>query len=426
MFSNSNTRGFKTQPVRHHPTTADLQPAPVDEHYAEQGYAYLVGKDSARHSLCSGIIASQVRPGFYYSVATFYRTADNKNDCMILRLDANGKIEKTLVRIDDYLADQSFMPEDLIEDTDGKLLCKGSVRTAGIRTTRIWRFNPEGDLDLSFAGKGFIDSDDLKFNSGLFQIIAHPSGYFVTGSNSTYLLVSLNADGRIDTGFGKLGFVDLSAIFPQPIIGSLGLRIAALGQNSLVTTIVEEDEFIYSLLAKITADGNLDTNFADEGLYKAENGTIYHNFSVHAPSGVITLCGSHTSDDFVTEYPDVQRLGPDGKPWAQFNGGTPLRFDTPGGWSHMHESEGRLMGWGGFYNHSRAVCYTLEGQLDTSFAPPDGYGRVGVDFGAVGFQPETDASVAFVADPKRMLVCGQYFYNNDKSADAVVTAIAHP
>lgn len=77
-------------------------------------------------------------------------------------------------------------------------------------------------------------------------------------------------------------------------------------------------------------------------------------------------------------YPELLRLSADGKPLAEFNGGKPVRFDTPGGWHYMHEVNGRLMGYGSFYSHNRAVCYALEGNLDTRFVFPDGFGELGV------------------------------------------------
>ncbi|MDH0135700.1 hypothetical protein ACI2OW_25670 [Pseudomonas shirazica] len=425
MSTKYQVEHFKTRLQPRRPSAAKLQVAPVDENFGDQGYCYLVDQDSARHSLCADIVQSPIKAGVFYSVAQFYRTADNQNDTFIVRLDADGKVEKRLVKIQDHLSEGTFWPEQLIADANGKILCLGTATVHDSTASRIWRFNDDGSLDTGFAGKGYIEADDLNL-SGLIQIWASADGYFVTGQSGTYKLLALASNGSINEDFGQRGTVDLASIFSQPVIGSLGLCMAVLGRNCIVTAILNDaDDNFYSQVVKIAHDGKLDTQFADRGRYTAEHGTLYHNLSVDAPSQVITVYGSHTFDDFKTEFPEVQRLDADGKPHEKFNEGNPLRFTDPGAWDHMHEFEGRLMGWGGFYTHNRAVCYTLEGQLDTSFVPPDGYGMLGVPPGAGGFEPDYDASVAFVANPGRMLVCGQNFYNDDKSVDAVIAAIAY-
>jgi len=402
-----------------------LQPAPVDESYGMQGYSYVLGQDAARHSTCTDIIASLAQPGVYYAAAHFYRTADGKNDSFIQRLDADGNIERSF-NFDAHLTEQSFSPEQVVEDAAGKVLCLGSLYPGNPRASRLWRFNADGTLDNSFAGKGYVDGSELTLGSGFVsQFISHTDGYlFIGEKDQTLNLAALDQNGNLKRDFGNEGFVDLEAIFKYPIVGSPGFAMAALGQQILVTAVAVDVEHDFSLLACFNGNGTLDTAFADQGVYTAENGTYHYDLSVHAASSVITLHGGHT-DDYVRMYPEVLRLTANGKPLEQFNRGRPVRFDTPGGWNHMQEFEGRLMGWGGFYSHNRAVCYTLEGALDTQFVSPDGYGELGVDPNSDGFQPVYEASVAFVPGSHRLLVAGQNFYANANSVDASVLAISY-
>ncbi|MFJ4353167.1 hypothetical protein ACIPZ5_19975 [Pseudomonas sp. NPDC089428] len=401
-----------------------LQPAPVDEKYGTQGYSYVLGQDAARHSICTAVIASLTRPGVYYAAGYFYRTPDDKDYSFIQRLDADGKIEPGFIKFDAHLTQQlSFVPMEVVEDAAGKVLCLGRLYDADTDFSRLWRFNADGTLDNSFADKGYVDGTELTLDADFApQFISYTDGYLLIGSRDrTQILAALDQNGNLKKDFGDGGVVDLEAIFKYR--GSAS-AMATSGQKILVSFLATDAEQYFSVLASFNSNGTLDTAFADQGMYRSENGIRHRGLSVHDASAVITLFGHHL-DDPALLYPQVQRLDASGQPLLQFNDGKPVRFYAAGGWHHMYEFDGRLMGYGSFYTYHLAVCYTLEGTLDSSFVPPDGYGELGVDANSDGFFANSDASIAFVPESQRMLVAGQGVYNNGFSADAAVAAISY-
>ncbi|MCO7524287.1 hypothetical protein NJH54_07160 [Pseudomonas asiatica] len=407
--------------------TDALQPAPVDVSYGEGGYSHVESHDPLHGSVCADICASHINSRLYYAATYRYRAADDYNGSFIRQLDEKGIAESPFASFNDYLSNQTFTPTQLVEDPDNKkLLCLGRLSTGNSFTMRLWRFDADGSLDQDFASKGYIDSEELMLGAGaILQLTSHAHGYkLIATKDGRPFLIALDDKGELKRGFGSDGFVDLDAALKYPLSTGAGFALAAFGQNVLVTIVAVDSEHDFSLLASFNDVGVLDTGFADQGVFKAQDGTYHYGLSIHEPAMVITLPGGH-SDDYVTMYPELLRLSADGKPLAEFNGGKPVRFDTPGGWHYMHEVNGRLMGYGSFYSHNRAVCYALEGNLDTRFVFPDGFGELGVTPYMDGFRPTIEASVAFVPDSQRLLVAGRIFRDNQKGANAVIAAISY-
>jgi hypothetical protein len=72
----------------------------------------------------------------------------------------------------------------------------------------------------------------------------------------------------------------------------------------------------------------------------------------------------------------------------------------------MTEADGKLVGYGSFLDRGMAVRYRLDGQLDTTFVPPNGYGV----FTAIGSQPGfygNSHSATVMPESQRLLVAGR-------------------
>ncbi|WP_449431596.1 delta-60 repeat domain-containing protein [Pseudomonas putida] len=407
-----------------------LPSAPIDENYAACGYAYLMGSAEGYTGTCTNILESYTRANHYYACGFNRASAPSSFNSVIALLDRDGKPDPVFkVDFRAHLpSDESFTPKKIIEDATGKLLCLGMLTTAG--QSRLWRFNVDGSLDLTFAERGYIDDDQLlPERIYLERVAATSDGYVVAASDFTgnTLLVALTADGQLNTKFGQDGWVNLEHKLPGEPLGIMGLVVTTgAAERILLLSLRAEDNNRYvefSVASCVTGKGLMDLSFGYSGNFRSEDGTYYRGISVCSSSAVITLCGGHMLDDD-SVLPDITRVDFSGTPVAAFNGGNPVRYDAAGGmWHEVVEVAERLVGFGSFYTHNRAVRYLKNGKLDGTFVPPFGSGQVGATAPNSGFYLDGDASLAVVPGAQRMLLCGD-LDDEQGNPDPVVIAIS--
>lgn len=102
----------------------------------------------------------------------------------------------------------------------------------------------------------------------------------------------------------------------------------------------------------------------------------------------------------------IYRLDYTGKPAKEFNEGRVLLFPIEGGWDYMTEADGKLVGYGSFFTRGMAVRYRLDGQLDTTFVPPNGYGVFTATVPEPGFYGNSH-SATVMPESQRLLVAGR-------------------
>ncbi len=275
---------------------------------------------------------------------------------------------------------------DIVSQSDGKVLVGGSFSAYnGTPRNRIARLNTDGSLDSSFVTTGAGFNDEVWNLSVQIDDKVVVGGYFYEydGTTSSYL-ARLNPNGSLDTGFAPAGT-------------GLNAPVVAVSIQSDGKILVGGDFTAYNgtsrpYLARLNADGSLDTDFVASGTGL--------NWRVHAlalqSDGKVVVGGSFVSYNG-TSRPYLARLNSDGSldpSFAQAGTGFDQRVT-----SLALLGDGKLVVGGNFntYNGTsrpHLARLNADGSLDTTFAPV-GAGLNGLVY-SIGLQ--SDGKVVVVGD----------------------------
>ena len=195
---------------------------------------------------------------------------------------------------------------------DGKMIIGGTFTTVGgAAHTNIARLNADGSVDASFTTSA---------NSHVKSVAVQADGKILLGGDFTTVngtarnrIARLNADGSLEStntfnpGTGANDYVN-------------GVAVQADGKIVLCGTFTTFNDRFYKRIARLNADGSLDTTFYET----APNDTVY-SIAVQA-DGKIVLGGAFTSINNFPVLPRnrIARLNADGsvESTATFNTGT--------------------------------------------------------------------------------------------------------
>ncbi len=158
---------------------------------------------------------------------------------------------------------------------DGKLLVGGRI---ALQTSAydflLLRYLPDGNLDTSFAGKGYkiwdfgFSQENLEFVRVLENGKILAGGFSAPNPNTSGILIQLLPDGSEDPDFGDKGFVKFKYGKSN---GPVAAAIDSKGRI-VVTGVCVVDSFdIDWQVARFTQDGKPDSTFNGKGW-------MYHNF----------------------------------------------------------------------------------------------------------------------------------------------------
>lgn len=201
---------------------------------------------------------------------------------------------------------------------DGKILIAGNFTSVGASPrSRIARLNADGTLDSGFGDAGVA-------NFEVRAIALQPDGKIIIGGDFTTVgstamsgVARLNADGTLDTSFANPGITLTSSL---PVVNALALRadgkIVIGGQFSHV------GGSPYAGAARLNADGTRDATFANPQI--AGGGTAVNALAVQA-DGKVIIGGNFATVGGQT-YGRVARLNADGTPDTGFENPTANSF----------------------------------------------------------------------------------------------------
>jgi uncharacterized delta-60 repeat protein len=160
----------------------------------------------------------------------------------------------------------------MARQADGKLLVAGRVyQGSSAYDSAIARYNTDGTLDTSFNGTGKKVFDTGSSKEAINDIQLQADGKIVlagtTGSTPAGLLVRLNADGSMDTGFDGDGIATFSAAGTSTVFNSLSI----LGTGQIMVGGVTDSK---DVVARFDATGALDTTFNTTGYQVNAFGSI--------------------------------------------------------------------------------------------------------------------------------------------------------
>jgi uncharacterized delta-60 repeat protein len=212
------------------------------------------------------------------------------------------------------LNDNAF---DLALQEDGRIIACGFIfdRTTGGDTALV-RYNTDGSLDTSFGtgGKVIINLSPINGHDHAYQVAIQPDNKIVAVGNvnngSTgrdFAVIRLNADGSLDTSFGKGGIVTTD------VDGQDTAHAIALQPDGCIIAAGYCADFRDYALARYNGDGGLDPSFGKGGIVIANisptNGGDAISSLALWPDGRLIAAGSAyngTDNDFALARFDVR------------------------------------------------------------------------------------------------------------------------
>ena len=168
---------------------------------------------------------------------------------------------------------------DVVQQADGKLVLAMTLDDGSTRRIALVRMNDDGTLDTTFGTAGWATLELGGLNDFVFGLVVQPNGKLTVAGrsdpngHSQVFFAQFNSNGTIDTTFGNSGtsFVDfevgsesdVSALARQP-----DGKLVAVGR-------VLRQDGQGGGIARVTADGALDTTFDADGRLAIESGYLF-------------------------------------------------------------------------------------------------------------------------------------------------------
>ncbi|HEV8249144.1 MAG TPA: hypothetical protein VGQ15_04175 [Gaiellaceae bacterium] len=205
-----------------------------------------------------------------------------------LALAAGGELDPTfsgdgwLRTLEVRSASNNYLPggaEDVALQPDGKIVVTGKlIDGTSHRYFGVFRYAPDGSLDRSFAGKGWVDADlgDAEFAHA---VAVQPDGRIVVAGEADcpraicFALVRLMPDGSRDRSFGGEGVV--RTMFAQ--CGCRAYDVAVQADGRIVVAGMRtrggdaQNDQLFAV-ARYLPDGRLDGTFSGDGLLSIDFG----------------------------------------------------------------------------------------------------------------------------------------------------------
>lgn len=299
----------------------------------------------------------------------------------------------------------------IVVQEDGKILVGGEFpEYNGVSRNNIVRVNPDGSLDLTFdpgAGTGFPNGDDAVSIS---KIALQSDGKILIGGffdnyNGVERngIARINQDGSLDTSFNPRN---------GPRFYVTGLVVQSDGKILIGGDFTDIDGIERNGIARLNQDGSLDTSF-DPGLGVDERISDI----VLQPDGKILIGGSFTSYNGVPMN-GIARLNADGSMDTGFDIGTGFFRERLTAYANSIslQADGKILVAGSFTHYNEVTRNSIarlndNGSLDTSFKPD---ARINGTYGGSTFLQ----SITLQSDGK-ILIGGDLTTNNELSGNGI-------
>jgi uncharacterized delta-60 repeat protein len=191
--------------------------------------------------------------------------------------------------------------------SDGKLIVTGYGTYYGssvVVRSFVFRYNTDGSLDTSFGASGKTEINVSTFSDTINDVAIQSDGKLVLAVlTSEHFLARLNADGSLDTSFGNSGYatgLTQGKTIKQIALQSDG-KIITVGTTSIDSVPATQEVFC---LSRHTKDGVLDSTFGSSGYTITSLNAL--SLSAYAlaikPDNAILAAGSSYSEDENQKY----------------------------------------------------------------------------------------------------------------------------
>jgi uncharacterized delta-60 repeat protein len=261
---------------------------------------------------------------------------------------------------------------------DDKILAVGtSSGLIGGYSFAVARYTPDGSLDPSFNGSGWVTPRFDIGSEAASSLLVQPDGkVVVAGEASTYFGVTrINPDGSLDTSFGKDGYVTTSFGGVECAASSVALqtdhKLLVAGFTKGSGSVVNLYDFA---LARYNPNGSLDTSFDKDGKVTTDFVGNDRGSTVLVQSdGKIVVVGTGTAmynpnDSHIA----MARYNTNGSLDTSFGSGGKVVTSLPSLVSYdraVLQPDGKIIvaGTNNYDNQIVVVRYNTDGNLDDSF-----------------------------------------------------------
>jgi len=237
--------------------------------------------------------------------------------------------------------------EGLAEQTDGKIVVIGTSEDgAGIPAIVLARYNTDGTLDTGFGFNGFVlistgNAGDegravaIQSDGKIVACGVSGNGPFIEGVVVRYL-----ADGSLDNTFGTNGVAYIAPahdVVPEDLLIQPDGKIVVAGTGYPTV----EGDF---MVARLNADGTMDTNFGTAGITEVEIDGTDSGESVAIQSDGKIVVGGATDNGLVYSA-------------------SVIRLTTTGGLDNTFDGDGKVLTANGFYIGAMSVAIQADGKI---------------------------------------------------------------
>jgi len=331
----------------------------------------------------------------------FNDAGDNYNFAVI-RYRSGGALDTTFSG--DGKLTTNFGGLDLAKDvaiqSNGRIVVAGHTCNASwICELAVVRYNPNGSLDTTFSGDGkvIVDFGGLGIDTGGYGLAIQAdgkiviAGYMNNGTDSDFALYRFNSNGSLDPTFhgdGKLNF----GFGKWRNDGGYGLAIQSNGKMVVVGHTCDAGwNNCNFALARINANGTLDTTFSADGKTATNFGADDHGFAVAIQSNGRIVAAGYS-----------------GSPERKF---ALARYNSNGSLDTTFHADGKVVTnlSPGFSNGGRDVAIQSDGKIVVAGYS---YGPISLDFALIRYLPDGSLDATFDVDGKLTTDFGGEEYGN--------------
>lgn len=222
----------------------------------------------------------------------------NDRDMAIWRLTSNGSLDASfgdggLVLFAN--GSDSEEANDIVLDSEGRILAVGSINSGGINNMAIWRYDEDGSLDTSFSDDGYLTYASGQHNEGYGIALDSNgriliTGYFADEYNGNDMWVwCYSSGGVLDTSFGtsNAGYYESNGIAGGSGFADVGYDIVVDANDNIYATGYSKNENGVSdmVVWKLSSSGIPDSSFSGDGAAVFDSAPGYGGYEYGADIG---------------------------------------------------------------------------------------------------------------------------------------------
>jgi uncharacterized delta-60 repeat protein len=305
--------------------------------------------------------------GTDFGVARYYSNGNPDSS-----FDIEGHLSTDINGFDDYAFAATVQP-------DGKLVVAGAANDGAYDNFVLVRYNPDGDLDITFDGDGIVVMDYAGYIDQIYAILVQSDGKLVvagqveTATSLDFALARYHPDGSLDTTFGSNGWTVTDFFGKNDCARALVQQL----DGKLVVAGYANDGVDYSFaVARYSVDGSPDPTFDGDGRVVTEFGggdDLAYALTLQTDSKIVVVGWTFNgvNNDFA-----LARYNPNGSLDSTFDGDGRVITDITGNADYLTavgmQPNGKIMVGGLAYTANgydfALARYHVNGSLDTAFS----------------------------------------------------------